>query len=163
VIFQFHASFFTIALKSEKGVDEFYHGFILSVDSITYIIGTILVGYISDKLSKRIFILLCLAGCSISLIVMGPSYYLGLPNELWILIVGLALEGAFLGFIFIPILPEMIECLYDKHKLVEGRDERIDAMISDKAAGLYGSFYSIGMIISPLLGSLIYDEIEEHD
>ena len=34
-------------------------------------------------------------------------------------------------------------------------------MISDKSAGLYGSFYSIGMIIAPILGSLIYEHFEE--
>jgi MFS family permease len=133
------------------------------VDSITYVICTFLVGYVSEKLSKRVFISVSFVGCIISLILMGPSYYLGLPNQLWILIVGMGLQGASLGFIFIPILPEMIECLYDKHRLIEGQDERIDAVISDKAAGLYGSFYSIGMIISPLLGSAIFDAIEEHD
>ena len=36
-------------------------------------------------------------------------------------------------------------------------------MISDKSAGLYGSFYSIGMIIAPELGALIYEHFEHHD
>ena len=36
-------------------------------------------------------------------------------------------------------------------------------MISDKSAGLYGSFYSIGMIISPIMGSLIYEHFREVD
>lgn len=31
--------------------------------------------------------------------------------------------------------------------------------ISDKASGLYGTFYSVGQIISPLLGSALYDTI----
>lgn len=42
----------------------------------------------------------------------------------------------------------------------------MDGVISDKSAGLYGSFYSIGMIVAPILGSLIYehfDEIDEHN
>ena len=120
LIFQFYAAFFTIALKEEKGIDEYYHGFILSVDSITYVICTFLVGYISDKLSKRVFISLSFGACIISLILMGPSYYLGLPNQIWILIVGMGLQGASLGFIFIPILPEIIEALYDKHSIIEG-------------------------------------------
>ncbi len=65
-----------------------------------------------------------------------------------------------MGFVFIPILPEIIEALYDKYNIKEGHDERVDGVISDKAAGLYGSFYSIGMILSPLLGSVIYDKFK---
>jgi MFS family permease len=101
-------------LKEEKGIDEYYHGFILSIDSITYVICTLLVGYFADKLSKRVFIALSFGGCILSLILMGPSYYLGLPNETWILILGMGLQGASLGFVFIPILPEIIEAFYDK-------------------------------------------------
>jgi len=51
----------------------------------------------------------------------------------------------------------MIDSVYVKQGLVEGEDEQVDGVISDKAAGLYGSFYSIGMIISPIAGSVIYE------
>ena len=57
----------------------------------------------------------------------------------------------------------MIECLYEKYHIVEGQDDRVDALISDKAAGLYGSFYSIGMILSPILGSVVFEALEKHD
>lgn len=36
----------------------------------------------------------------------------------------------------------------------------MDGIISDKAAGLYGSFYSTGMIIAPLLGALVYENLK---
>ena len=64
---------------------------------------------------------------------------------------------------FIPILPEIIDSIYIKQNLKEGEDERMDGAISDKSAGLYGSFYSIGMIISPIMGSLIYEHFEGVD
>ena len=60
-------------------------------------------------------------------------------------------------------MPEIIEALYSKYNLEEGLDDRVDGLISDKAAGLYGSFYSIGMILSPLLGSVIYDNFKAID
>lgn len=161
LIFSFHASFFTTALKNEKGVDEFYHGFIVSVQPTFYVLCTIVVGYVINKLPKRVFITISFFGCAIAIAIMGPSYYLGLPNYLWILIVGQAMQGGALGFVFIPILPEMIDSIYVKQHLVEGDDERVDGIISDKAAGLYGSFYSIGMIISPILGSVIYENFKE--
>lgn len=57
----------------------------------------------------------------------------------------------------------MLEAIYASRNLHEGDDERLDGVISDKSAGLYGSFYSIGMIISPILGSLIYENFKEQD
>jgi MFS family permease len=161
LIFSFHAAFFTTALKKEKGVDEFYHGFIVAAQPTFYVLATIVVGYVIHKLPKRVFIAISCCACAIALAIMGPSYYLGFPNSLWILIVGQALQGAALGFVFIPILPEMIDSVYVGQNIVEGDDERVDGIISDKAAGLYGSFYSTGMIISPLLGSLIYEHFQE--
>jgi hypothetical protein len=57
----------------------------------------------------------------------------------------------------------MIDSVYIGQGLVEGDDEHIDGVISDKAAGLYGSFYSIGMIISPIAGSIVYEHFKKQD
>jgi hypothetical protein len=57
----------------------------------------------------------------------------------------------------------MIDSVYVKQGLVEGEDEQVDGVISDKAAGLYGSFYSIGMIISPIAGSVIFENFKKQD
>lgn len=46
--------------------------------------------------------------------------------------------------------------------MVEGEDLYFDGIVSDKAAGLYGSFYSLGLIISPILGSEIYQAIDDN-
>ncbi len=112
LIFSFSESFFTPALKQEKGVDEFYHGFIVCVSPMFYVAFTFIVGYIINKLPKRVFIVLSFAFCSIAIFITGPSYLLGMPNSLWILLIGQALMGASLGLVFIPILPEMIDSIY---------------------------------------------------
>ena len=41
--------------------------------------------------------------------------------------------------------------------MVEGDNEDIDNIVNDKAAALYGLFYAIGAIISPFIGSVIYN------
>lgn len=58
-----------------------------------------------------------------------------------------------------PILPEVIEAVYHQENIVEGEDDYIDGLISDKAAGLYGSFFSAGVIASPLVGSALYEAL----
>ena len=65
------------------------------------------------------------------------------------------MEGA-QGFLFIPIIPELIESYYDTHGIAEGEDAQVDEDIADRASGLYNAFYYIGMIISPVAGNLIY-------
>ena len=65
-----------------------------------------------------------------------------------------------MGFVFIPILPEMLDALYAAKGITEGENERTDMIIADKAAGLYGAFYSVGMILSPIIGGLAYEFFE---
>ena len=91
VIFSFSEPFFTPALKEEKGIPEFYHGFIIGVSSFCYVVFTLIVGSVITKLPKRVFIAISFTGCSIAMLVTGPSYMLGLPNKVWILILGQAL------------------------------------------------------------------------
>ena len=52
--------------------------------------------------------------------------------------------------------------MYTKMGAVEGEDPYFDGVISDKAAGLYGSFYSLGMIIAPIIGSEIYQGVNDN-
>lgn len=160
LIYSFYSGFLVNVLQDEKHVDPKYNGIIISSQSLFYVLSTILVGYVIDKLPKRVFIALSFTGCTISLFIMGPSNLLGLPNDLWIFILGYALSGASLGLVFIPILPEVIDSIYIKKGLIEGEDEYLDGVISDKAAGLYGSFYSTGMILSPLFGSFVYSRLK---
>ena len=51
----------------------------------------------------------------------------------------------------------MIESYYETHGIQEGEDPQMDEDISDRASGLYNGFYYVGMIMSPVAGSLIYE------
>lgn len=41
-------------------------------------------------------------------------------------------------------MPEIVEAVYDKEGLVSGNNIVVDEAISDKASGIYFSFYAIG-------------------
>lgn len=135
----------------------------MCVQPLFTVIFTFIIGYVTDIVPKRVFISLSFASCALAIFITGPSYLIGLPNYLWIMLVGQALQGAGLGFVFIPVLPEMIDSIYIGQGLREGDDDRIDSLICDMAAGLYASFYSIGMIIAPILGSMVYEHFKEED
>ena len=61
---------------------------------------------------------------------------------------------------FIPLLPEIIDAVALKYEIIEGIDERLDEELNDKASGIYATFYSIGMILAPLIGGPLYDSID---
>jgi MFS family permease len=120
-------------------------------------LSTILTGYISYIMPKRLFILTSFISLAVGLFLMGPSTILGLPNQIWLFLIGLGLTDAAQGFLFIPILPEIIESFSQRYGFTEGEDEQVDEDISDRASGLYGAFYYTGMILSPICGSLVYE------
>ena len=54
-------------------------------------------------------------------------------------------------------MPELIESYYETQGITEGEDLQQDQDIADRASGLYNTFYYVGMIVSPITGSLIYE------
>jgi MFS family permease len=54
----------------------------------------------------------------------------------------------------LPVLPEVIEAYCIRYK------EEENEILSDKSAGLFTSFISLGAIIGPLIGGFLNDLIE---
>ena len=54
------------------------------------------------------------------------------------------------------MLPDAIEAVYLKENIVEGSNENFDQLISDYGSGLYGTFFSLGQILAPVLGGILY-------
>lgn len=80
---------------------------------------------------------------------MGPSKVAHLPNSMSVMIVGQVLRGVIDPFLFIPVLPEMIASVtphYNKNQ---------EGLINDSASGLFCTFYGLGMIIGPIIGSAV--------
>jgi len=81
-------------LENEKNVPLFYNGLIISYGAMTYMLTTVLTGYISYLMPKRLFILLSFVLLSLGLFLMGPSSLLNLPNNIWLFLLGLGLTDA---------------------------------------------------------------------
>jgi len=153
----FKQSFLTPELVRTFKIPEEYHGFVVSVPALFQIAGAFVVGILIDKASKRTWIFIAFIFLSISDFLMGPSkifYFNGLS---WLFFIGQAFNGTGSGMILTPMLPEIIEAVYEKTELVEGEDENLDAILADKASGLYFAFVSLGTITAPPMGSIVYD------
>lgn len=77
-----------------------------------YIISGNVIGFVIDKAPRRVFMLTAFVVVSFALLLMGPSDLLGLPKYMELIYIGTGLVGLASGFVFIPILPEVIESVY---------------------------------------------------
>ena len=142
----FKQAFTTIILKDNFGINESIKGLIVSIPAMTQILGAFLVGIFIQQALKRIFISSAFGIITIADFLMGPSNILFLPDYSAMFFIGYALSGLGTGMIYTPMLPEIIDSVYQKTGIVEGDDENLDALIADQASGLYFSFFSLGVI-----------------
>jgi len=60
------------------------------------------------------------------MLLMGPSEWLGLPDDFTLIMAGFPVLGIFQVFVFIPIIPEMLERLQVDLDIREGEDPKLD-------------------------------------
>jgi MFS family permease len=82
-------------------------------------------------------------------IVTNP--HLNLYRSLPMMLVGMVFLGFSCGFIFVPLLPEIIEAIQDKEGIGENEE------LNDKASGFFNASYAIGCLIAPILGGAFND------
>ena len=51
----------------------------------------------------------------------------------------------------------MIESVQIQYNVIEGFDLEFDDLLNDKISGLYGLFFSISALISPIIGGILFD------
>lgn len=146
-------------MLSDKGFDSKTSGLVLALPCLTYTISCILVNFIVGKVPRRLLILTSFFLLAVSMTFQGPSLELGFPDEVYLMLIGFALNGIAQGFIFIPLLPDALEAVFIKEGIVEGENEATDQLISDYGSGLYGTFFSTGQILAPIVGSAIFESI----
>ena len=119
----YQSAFLTDVLRKEKDVPEAWNGLILALPCLTYTISCILVNFIVGRFPRRLLILISFLMLAGSMVLQGPSKMLGLPDLLPIVLVGFALNGVAQGFIFIPLLPDALEAVFVKERIVEGAND----------------------------------------
>jgi MFS family permease len=118
------------------------------------------IGFVLNLAPKRTFILLSFVLLTASTLLLGPSPTLGLSSHFTPLFyIGLALNGFAQGILLPPALPEVLDSVYARQRLLEGADEVLDALVADRASGLYGVFICAGTILAPVVGSWVFSAL----
>lgn len=97
------------------------------------------------------------AGCNF---LLGPSQFFNLPaDNYWFTVAAFPFMGIFQVFVFIPIIPEMLERLQVDLGIVEGQDALVDNALNDKVNDAYGLIYALSNFVSPLIGTYMHSSL----
>lgn len=67
--------------------------------------------------------------------------------------------GIFSVFVFIPIIPEMLERLQVDLNIIEGEDELVDMKLNDMVNEGYTLLFALSNFVAPLIGTYMYEVV----
>ncbi|XP_028293704.1 MFS-type transporter SLC18B1 isoform X2 [Gouania willdenowi] len=127
-----------------------YVGLIMLGLSLPYCLASPLMGYFTDKYpgSRTVLMVTGALITAVGFCLLGPTPFLHIQSQLWLVIVTLGLIGFSLGMTAIPTFPEIITCAY-----ATGFPEGLSTL--GLVSGLFGAVWSTGMFYGPIVGGLI--------
>lgn len=131
---------------SEMNVTERLYGLFFALPFIFPIISGIIVVKVMEKMDNNILLCIGKLLMSIGFLLIGPSYFWGFRENIWVMLTGISILGFSASFSIIPLMPIiMTEIKANFH-------DRQQVYI-DTASSLYNSAFGIGSIIGPMLGA----------
>ncbi|CDW85626.1 permeases of the major facilitator superfamily [Stylonychia lemnae] len=137
-------------LHSMYGVQHNLLGIFFLLASITYVIGAPLGSYLSTRMHRRYVVFLAFGCMIIQNTLQGPSYILGLPDSLILVVIGVSMIGFCLSLALVPLLSELIETLEDM-------DIYEPSQICDMTASIFNSMFNLGNLVAPLIAGVLND------
>lgn len=108
----------------EFGIQNENMGYIFMLMSGPYVVMCILYPFLFSKIPPKLQYVIGLVQASIGLMLMSDSSkYLGMPDSEAIIILGMAIIGMGNIFAFIPSMPEIINLMTLRYRIVEGIDD----------------------------------------
>jgi hypothetical protein len=84
-------------------------GYYFALLSFPYFFSAILAPVIFACFPRKVQFIWCFAISAVGFMFMGPSIIFGLPDKLYLIMIGLPIVGFIQALVFIPSLPEAIE------------------------------------------------------
>jgi len=93
----------------EYNCPEYIIGLVFAIPCLTLTIVAIFVEKLLNTMTRRTIISVGIFTMLIAIFLMGPSLLLGLPQELSLILIALALLGVANALTMVPIFPEVYE------------------------------------------------------
>jgi len=149
-------SFFAIEIM-KFGIKQYQIGIFFFAFSVSYSIFSFVYTISLKNPPRRIIFVISFAVIGLSMGLMGPSKILMLPNNVYIILIGFITQGIVDPLLYIYAYPEAIDRFYHQYDLIEGQNKEFDAIISDKFGSLYTFVTSISCLVSPFIGSAVFE------
>ena len=142
-----------IHLGSYEGFTKAWIGFYFSAPAITYLINSLFISHICDRVHRRVVLLIGLILFSISIYMVGTSPMLGIDDVSSTILAGLFLMGFAAVMITVPLIPEILNSIESQLPWLEG--EELNNVIS----GYLNSCIGIGEAIGPIASGLLTESL----
>ena len=107
---QFFLGFFADELI-DLGLPANSVGYVYGCESLVYFLMCLIYPYVFEHWPRKITFVFAFFGFALCEILIGPSQALDLPHDYRLMLCGCPIMGFFQTFVFIPIIPEMLEHL----------------------------------------------------
>lgn len=125
----------TLALHLEQfGYTAVFIGFSFAIPTMVYAATSPLIYILTSKLRKPAVILLGYALSGAGMFLVGTSKLLGIYNSPAFIILGLAILGLGCCMIIIPVLPDMIDAVEERHPRINS------SILHNQISGLFIAF-----------------------
>ena len=131
---------------AEMKVDRHYYGIFFALPFVFPVFSTIIVVKIMDKIDNHILLWVGKLFMAIGFMLIGPSYFWGFSENIWVMLAGISILGFSASFAVIPLLPIIMTEI--KSKFSDNQ-----SWIIDTASSLYNSAFGVGNILGPIVGA----------
>lgn len=146
-----------LSLELEERDYGHYAGMIMAFPAFTYLASCLLLPYTCEHTSRKFLFVIAMFGFAGTMFMLGPSEVLHFPNNVWLIIMSQPPMGILQVFVFIPIIPEMLERLQVDLDIAEGESEEVDMALNDQVNECYTLLYAFANGVSPLIGGFLHD------
>lgn len=108
------------------GFNENWVGYVYGSQCLFYLFGCILLPYTCEHLARKVMFVMAIFFFGCDMFLLGPSQIFNLPYEWYYVVAAFPILGIFQTFVYIPIIPEMLERLTVDLEIAEGEDAEVD-------------------------------------
>lgn len=144
----------SIELEERYNKSTAYIGFFMLVRTLGALVTTFTVPLVVRCLGRVLTLFMAAMVQFLAFIFVGPSLMFGLPASAEIIMLGVALKGLLDPFLFIPVIPEMIEHFRNKHA-----NQYFIGPVGDVMSSLANVIIDAAVIIASFCGHMAFESL----
>ena len=131
---------------AELNVSKKLYGVFFALPFVFPIVSALIVVKYMERINNHILLWIGKFFMGIGFLLIGPSYYWGIQENIWVMLTGISILGFSASFSIIPLMPLIMTEI--KTKFPKSSQGYVDT-----ASSLYNSAFGLGSILGPMVGA----------